>query len=295
MSEIRKALEESVATLEEGKLKDLLTAGLVGGSLLMANPNDVNAKTNFNAIRGDHQITSKYEHGGKNNSAVSKDNYGGYSYGKNQISTQRVKNKPSTFDFFMRFLRDHDPGLAVLLDLAGGWEGAYKGTHDFVDTWKNLSHKDDFNQLYDSFIKNTQILPTYERMDKSKDPDLDKITTWASRNDAVQAAIESCIIQHGPAGARDIFKKVMQIYKPKTDGAFIHELYKYRSARYKNIAGAKERYANEVKDVKNYYRQLTGKSAIPKDDLKNQIKIVRPPSIKNLLAKYPIKKKNRTK
>ena len=34
---------------------------------------------------------------------------------------------------------------------------------------------------------------------------------------------------------------------------------------------------------------------IPKDDLENQIKVVRPPSIKRLLAKYPIKKKNRTK
>ena len=35
MSETRKAFIESIETLEEGKLKDLLTAGLVGGSLLI--------------------------------------------------------------------------------------------------------------------------------------------------------------------------------------------------------------------------------------------------------------------
>ena len=296
MSQIKEAFNESLLELEEGKFKDLLTAGLVGGSLLMGNPSAADAKTNFNAIKGDHQVTSKYEHGGKNNSAVSKDNYGGYSYGKNQLSTERRNKKPSTFDFFMKFLRDHEPGLAMVLELAGGWEAAYKGGDDFVDTWKNLSKNPAFNRVYDNFILHTQVLPTYRAMDATKNKSLDKVTTWASTNPAVQAAIESCIIQHGPAGARRLFKQVMDIYKPKTDGAFIHELYKHRAKVYGKLKGAKDRYSNEVKDVKDYHKLMTGRAALPREE-KNypEPKLVRVPDIREQLARLQAKAKAKTK
>lgn len=280
MSETRKAFIESIETLEEGKLKDLLTAGLVGGSLLMANPSDTNAKTDFNKLHANHEIAASYEHGGKGNASINPDNYGGYSYGKNQISTERRKGKPSTFDFFLKFMKDHDPTLALLFDLAGGWEAAYKGDKEFQDFWKTQCNKPEFNQLYDSFILSTQIVPTYKTMDASKDKNLDKVTTWASENDAVQAAIHSTIIQHGPAGARKMIKHVMEYYKPKTPLGFVHELYKYRG---KKFPGLKSRYTNEVKDIKSYFKNLT--NTTQKKQNKTEPQLVYPEDIRTLFNK----------
>lgn len=288
MSEIKKSLQEAIEELDEGKLKDLLTAGLAGGSILMGNPSTADAKTDFNKLHLDHEIINKYEHGGEGNSSVNKDNYGGYSYGKNQISTERRNGKPSTFDFFLKFMKDHDPTYAILFDLAGGWDAAYKGSDEFVKFWKKHAHKPEFNKLYDNFILSTQIIPAYKTMDASKNKDLDKITTWASENDAVQAAVQSCIVQHGPAGARDVFRRTMELYHPKTAGQFLHELYKYRAKRFPNV---KNRYADEGKDLKNYYKNLTMLDPITGKDvlLSKDVKVVRPPSIKELVKRMKIK------
>lgn len=264
MSDLRKILEESakesLSKLDEGKFKDLLTAGLVGGSMLFANPSSSEAKTDFNKLHLNHEIVNKYEHGGKGNASVNKDNYGGYSYGKNQISTERRNGKDSTFDFFLKFMREQDDTFATLFDLAGGWEAAYKGDPEFIDFWKTQCTKPEFNKLYDNFILSTQVAPTYRTMDNSKNPNLDKVTTWASENEAVQAAVQSTIIQHGPAGARKIIKHVMDYYKPKSALGFLHELYKYRAKKY---PAYKNRYKDEGGELKNYQNKINSLKKAP--------------------------------
>lgn len=255
MSQIEEIILESTnETLEEGMLKDLLTAGLVSGSMLMGSPSVADAKTNFNRLHPNHEITAKYEHGGKGNSAITKDNYGGYSYGKNQISTERRNGRPSTFDFFMDYAKEHLDYAAVMMDLAGGHDAAYKGTEDFKNLWKKLCEEEDFNRLYDNFILDSQIATTYKKMDMTKDADLDKVTTWATSNEAVQSAVQSAIIQHGMNGAQKLISHTMGFYKPKNPRSFIHELYKARGVKYPKY---KNRYKNEEKDVISYYDSLT--------------------------------------
>ena len=69
--------------------------------------NEVQAETNYSMLSNDHELIAKYEHGVKEYSAISKDCVG-YSYGKWQISTKRVKNHKSTFDLFLNYLKEHN-------------------------------------------------------------------------------------------------------------------------------------------------------------------------------------------
>ena len=207
------------------------------------------AKTDPEALRsGAHSVTAKYEHGGKGYAAIVKDNYGGYSYGAEQLSTRRLnKNHAnSTFDAFMKYAGKKAPYIKKALDTAGGWQAAYKGTDTFKTAWKKLADQKEFRDVYDDFILDTQVLPVFNRMDQATSVNLDKITTWGSQNVAVQAAIRSTIIQHGRDGAFKMICDVVKAHNPANMGEFIRDLYKKRASKFPKY---KSRYSAECNDV----------------------------------------------
>ena len=207
-------------------------------------PNIAQSKTNYSMLSNDHEVVAKYEHGGKGYSAISKDCVG-YSYGKWQISTKRVKNHKSTFDLFLNYLKEHNINYYNELVKAGGYDNAYLGTENFKNTWGKISKDKKFQEIYEDFILETQIKPAYKKFDTNED--LDNVTTWGSENETVQAALHSVIIQHGIGGAYKLVKNTMSIYKPETPEDFVECLYNYRTNKFKRY---KTRYKNEYADLK---------------------------------------------
>lgn len=237
--------EAYVPELKEG-LGSLARNALLGATVALGGMQGANAKTDHELLHNNHEIIAKYEHGGKGYNAIVKDNYGGYSYGKYQISTERRNNLPSTFDFFLKYLKNTAPGIYTNLQKAGGQPAAFKGTKQFKEKWLQLAKRKDFRDVYDNFILNTQVVPTYDRLDRAGNAVLDKITTWGSHNNAIQAAIKSAIVQHGPNGAYNLIKKVANA-NPKNEAEFLAKLYNQRIAKYPKY---KSRYTSEYADLK---------------------------------------------
>jgi len=283
MSEFRKLIEESVENveLEEG-IGSVVRNGLLGATMALGAMQGADAKTDPEMLRsGAHSVTAKYEHGGKGYSAIVKDNYGGYSYGKEQLSTRRLnsKNANSTFDAFLKYAGKKAPYIKKALEAAGGWQGAYRGTDTFKQAWLKLAGQKEFQDVYDDFILDTQVLPVFNRMDNATSVDLDKITRWGSQNSAMQAAIRSAIIQHGRDGAFKMICNVVRAHNPANMGEFIRDLYKYRAKKFPKY---KSRYTNECDDVIEYlkskdsnidmaYGHKPGQSGYELDQLINQI------------------------
>ncbi len=261
MSKFRELVEEikheqvyDKDTLDEGlgkTLGTLATAAAIGlGGLQGAD-----AKTNPDLLRrSGHEITTQYEHGGQGYAAITKDNYGGFSYGKEQLSTRRLDDAPSTFDKFLDYLSTHLPDAYNKLEKAGGWDAAFVGQTSFRKAWLDLIKDKKFTDCYDDFVTDTMILPVYNRMDQAKTVNLDKVTTWGSENPAVQAAIRSVIIQHGRVGAFNLIKKVVKQKNPQNPNEFLDALYELRAKKFSKY---KTRYANEHKALNSYLNSLT--------------------------------------
>lgn len=260
MSEFRKLVEEvqfeqacGENILDEG-WGDVARNALVGATVALSGIQGADAKTDTELLHsGAHQVTARYEHGGKGYSAIIKDNYGGYSYGKEQLSTRRLNSKHanSTFDAFLDYAGKKAPYIKKQLMTAGGWAGAFKGTSRFKNAWLKLAKQREFQDIYDDFILDTQVIPVFHRMDQATSVDLDKITRWGSQNSAMQAAIRSAIIQHGRNGAFNMIKNVVKAHNPANMGEFIRDLYAYRA---KKFPAYKARYTNECNDVITYLR-----------------------------------------
>lgn len=271
------ACEEDI--LDEG-LGTLARNALLGATVALGGMSGANAKTDIEALHHNHEITAKYEHGGKGYSAIVKDNYGGYSYGKEQISTERgKKGEPSTFDSFMKFLKKNDPAVYNTLHQAGDQPAAFKGTPAFKEAWLKLASRKDFQELYNDFIVDNMVVPVYKRMDQATSVNLDKITTWGSVNNAIQAAIKSCIIQHGRDGAFKLIRSVVKRRDPSTKAEFLKDLYTARKAKF---PAYKNRYEQEYNDLNTYlasedsnietaYGKEPGQSGYELDQLINSI------------------------
>lgn len=283
MSEFRKLIEESVENveLEEG-IGSVVRNGLLGATMALGAMQGADAKTDPEMLRsGAHSVTAKYEHGGKGYSAIVKDNYGGYSYGKEQLSTRRLNpsHANSTFDAFIKYAGKKAPYIKNTLNAAGGWQGAFRGTNTFKQAWLKLASQKEFQDVYDDFILDTQVLPVFQRMDQATSVNLDKITRWGSQNSAMQAAIRSAIIQHGRDGAFKMICNVVKAHNPANMGEFIRDLYKYRAKKFPKY---KSRYTNECDDVIEYlksndsnidmaYGHKPGQSGYELDQLINKI------------------------
>lgn len=205
--------------------------------------NNAKAETNYEALHLNHNIVAKYENGGLGYKAVGKDSYGGYSYGKWQISTRRSKNGLSTFDYFIQYIKNRNIIIYNKLQNAGGYEAAFCGKSKFITTWKELASNKDFQNLYDNFILDSHIIPVYKRLDINN---YDELTTWCSEDDTVQAAVNSTIVQHGPGGAYNIIKNIFSKNTIENKKIFLKELYDYRIKKYSKY---KRRYIAEYNDL----------------------------------------------
>ena len=228
------------------------------------------AKTNYDALHTKHDIIAKYECGKQGYQAISKDRYGGYSYGKWQISTQRRNNLPSTFDFFLTYLKDKNYKYYDVLMKAGGYNAAYAGNTYFIKTWKRIANQESFRKSYDEFLLKKEIIPVYTRMDKNGNTNFDKITTWASEDNAIQAAVKSTIIQHGQGGAYKIFQTICSKEKDFTKEKFLKKLYTHRLNKFPKH---RRRYHAEYNDLQDYL--LSGKSIIVKVEEKEEVKVAK--------------------
>lgn len=257
--EIKKFVDtlKSDGTLEEG-LGEKLKALSLGALLAICLVHPAYAKMSLDNIEVNHAVTAKYESGDKGYDAVVKDNYGGYSYGKYQISTERRDGNPSTFDYFMKYAKEKDPNIEYHLRKAGGWEAAYKGNKEFINKWRELTYRKDFRDVYDGFLKDKEFVPVYNRMDSSN-AQMKKITNWASNNRAVQAALHSTIIQHGKNGAYKLIKTASNSGAINTPEQFIKKLYDCRSKKFPKY---KSRYKNECLDVLSYLKHGDTKIAM---------------------------------
>ena len=226
--------------------------------------NSAVAEINYNALSLNHEIVAKYESGYKGYRAVSKDNYGGYSYGKLQISTKRKNNRLSTFDYFMRYIKKHDTQIYDKLYKAGGYEAAFKGDRIFVDEWNSLSSDKNFIELYNNFIFDTQIIPVYERLANNH---YNNVLEWCYEDENVQAAINSMIIQHGPGGAYNIIKQVFMNKDVLNKRNFVEKLYDYRIMKFVKY---KKRYLAEKADILNNLK----KENIKQVEIKQEISIL---------------------
>lgn len=249
-----KEIQTFITTLKNNNylnesVKSVLKAASLGTILALSLINPSYAQMALNNIEIHNPITAKYESGKKGYDCVVKDNYGGYSYGKYQISTERRNGKPSTFDYFMKYAKTNDPNIEYQLRKAGGWEAANKGERVFIDKWCEMTYRKDFRTLYDQFLIDREFIPVYNRMDNSPYPEMHTITGWASTNRAVQAALHSTIIQHGKNGAYNIFVKVVENNKITTPEEFIKALYDYRKKKFSRY---KTRYKNECNDILGY-------------------------------------------
>ncbi|MBR2239994.1 MAG: hypothetical protein IKO49_02055 [Bacilli bacterium] len=205
--------------------------------------NTVKAETNYEALHLNHNIVAKYENGGLGYKAVGKDSYGGYSYGKWQISTKRSKNGLSTFDYFIQYIKNKNIIIYNKLQDAGGYDAAFCGKSTFINTWKKLADNKDFQILYDNFILDTHIIPVYKRLDANN---YGKLTSWCSEDNIMQAALNSTIVQHGPGGAYNIIKNVFSENTIENKKNFLDSLYNYRIKKYSKY---RRRYVAEYNDL----------------------------------------------
>jgi hypothetical protein len=221
---------------------------------IISHTNIANATYDFSNLRTDHEIVAKYEHGGKGYEAISKDNYGGSSYGKWQISTKKQKNGKSTFELFLLYMKSKNKVYYTLLQDAGGYNSAFNGEQKFKETWKRICNNSDFREIYDDFILNTQIIPTYERLAKTNDKNFNKVLKWGIENEVIQAAINSAIIQHGQYGCYKLIRRVVENNGITNEENFLKDLYRVRKTihfRYKN------RYEREYADLNKKLKTIS--------------------------------------
>ena len=127
-----------------------------------------------------------------NPAAVGYDSAGGASYGLYQIAT-----KPGTMNEYLQFLGNSNnlkyKNYAVLLNKAGGNEGASNRTAEFIKTWKKLADEDYFSSSQSEFIGKNRYERILERIQDIKGLNLEK------RHPVVSDVIRSMAVQHGSA------------------------------------------------------------------------------------------------
>lgn len=152
--------------------------------------------------------------------AVGRDTNGGYSYGTYQIAT-----RTGTMNNFMNWLRNRNPSAAEELDRAGGVNGAASGSPEFIDAWRRLSQNQTFVENQRQFITETHYVPAVNNILT------DTGINISSRSRALQEAVNSTAIQHGPAGARRIVTRAINEAggRNATDEEIINRIYDIRS------------------------------------------------------------------
>lgn len=144
-------------------------------------------------------LSAKYE-SNNNPRAKGYDKNGGHSYGRYQIETRHgtmldyikyLKSKPEYRDF------------ADTLNDAGGYEGAYNKTEDFVTAWDKLSANRDFNDSQQQFILDKKLAPVLRGVKKIKGFDVE------NRDFVIKQMLYSLATQHGEGDALKLIKNAI--------------------------------------------------------------------------------------
>lgn len=165
-------------------------------------------------------LSAKFE-SNNNPKAKGYDKNGGHSYGRYQIETRHgtmldyikyLKSKPQYRDF------------ADTLNDAGGYEGAYNKTDDFVDAWDELSENKDFNASQYQFILDKKVAPVLRGVKKIKGFDVE------NRNKTIKQVLYSLATEHGESGALELIKNAIGNNAEDLDDAdLINRIYDERS------------------------------------------------------------------
>ncbi|MEJ5366316.1 MAG: hypothetical protein WHS86_14550 [Desulfosoma sp.] len=177
-------------------------------------------------------LAARFESGSLGSEAVGYDPGGGTSYGLYQIAS-----RTGTMERFLDFLAVHEPRWAQRLRAAGPADtGGSDGAMPRV--WKAIARENPerFAQLQQAFIRETHYEPARRAVEDATGVDLEK----ASR--AVQEALWSASVQHGPGRAADMFIRALKSQglggSPVDEAALIHSVYRDRGRSSRFFSGS---------------------------------------------------------
>lgn len=173
------------------------------------------------------ELTAQYESGSAGISAIGYDRVGGTSYG-----TYQIASKPGSMDEFISFLRARKPDWAEALQASGPANtGSTKGR--MPATWKSIAAESpaEFQEMQREFIEQTHYTPARDKILAATGIDMN------AQSPAVQEALWSTAVQHGPGGAAAIFNQaVSSISASPSSRAFasalIDKVYAQRATKF---------------------------------------------------------------
>ncbi len=145
-------------------------------------------------------VAAGFESGDNGVAAIGYDYNGGTSYGTYQISSRQ-----GTMKGFLEFLDDHYPGWAAKLRSAGPANtGSRQGA--MPNAWKELAAQEpeQFARLQRDFIEQSHYTPALQAIQERTDVDVSK------RSKALQEALWSTAVQHGPNKAAKLFSRAIE-------------------------------------------------------------------------------------
>lgn len=165
-------------------------------------------------------LSAKYE-SNNNPRAKGYDKNGGHSYGRYQIETRHgtmldyikyLKSKPEYRDF------------ADTLNDAGGYEGAYNKTEDFVTAWDKLSANKEFNASQHQFILDKKLAPVLRGVKKIRGFNVE------NRDFVIKQMLYSLATQHGEGNALELIRNAIgDNAEDLSDEDLINRIYDERS------------------------------------------------------------------
>lgn len=144
-------------------------------------------------------LSATFESGSAGIHAIGYDRNGGTSYG-----TYQIASKPGSMKQFIRFLETEEPAWAARLQDAGPANtGSTRGRMPAV--WKALAaeNPERLGELQRTFIARTHYEPARSRIQDRTGLDMNTMPQ------AMQEALWSTAVQHGPAGAAKIFSSLI--------------------------------------------------------------------------------------
>ncbi len=146
-------------------------------------------------------VSAQFESGGDSGvDAIGYDSNGGTSYGTYQISSRQ-----GTMKAFLDYLDDSAPDISSKLRSAGSSNTGGR-TGRMPSMWKKVADEqpERFGELQRDFIEQSHYLPAVQALQDSASFD---VTT---RSKALQEAMWSTAVQHGPDKAARIFTKAIE-------------------------------------------------------------------------------------
>jgi|TARA_B110000261_G_C13089011_1_gene359110 hypothetical protein len=188
-------------------------------------PGDYNSDFNFDPELG--SLSARYESRG-NPATIGWDSTGGFSYGTYQLAANR-----GVMGEFHAWLGRNHPELASGLLQAGGPSAAKAGTAAYKAAWGQIMSSAEGAEAQHQYAVVSYYIPASGLIAKKTNLDVNL------RSLTLQNTVWSAAIQHGPGGARNIYKRALgRLGYPTnsptttepTDAALIRAVYSERRA-----------------------------------------------------------------